>query len=190
MELHLIPGHFSAAAKKVLHRLPEGTSGRFRIAETTGCGKPEIDLAILSEPERGEARSVSGMARVMGSRALPVEVETFGGHPQGRVLLRVAIRPDDQPGVTPKDLEMGLLGLACAALSGEEHGAVLIGGGLGPVGVAVPRGTVAEQIEGLLELHGECVQVMVMTAATWKTLGHAPGFEEAPLGDLVELRRG
>ncbi|MAG56457.1 MAG: hypothetical protein CMJ83_09215 [Planctomycetes bacterium] len=188
MELHLIPGHFSEATAKLLTELARPDARRFRIVGED-AKRHAAELAGLAEASRGASSVVSTHARVMGSRPLATRIEGFGAHPEGRVLVGVHLELIEECGVTLTDLEIGLLGVTCAALAGEEQGAVIIGIGLGPVGAGLPRGAVAEQIHALVKLHEDSVGVVVATAATAEKIGQLDGFVRASLADLVEWRR-
>ncbi len=103
----------------------------------------------------------------------------------------VGVSFEDSPlggDMTVKDLEIGLLGLACAAVGGEDQGVVAIGAALGPVGVAIPRGTLAEQGRALVSLHGPSMEVLVACPDTAASLGDLAGYVREPLGDLVTYR--
>ncbi len=167
MDLHLIPGHFSEAATRLAERIGVPVAH-----VTPGLSqRTDVDVPLL------------------GGRSRPATVEAFGGEPAGRVFMSISFTDDViSDALTIKDLEIGLMGLACAAMGGEEQGAVLIGEALGPVGAGVPRGTLGEQTRALLTLHGEAAQVLVVCPGTSQSLGELDGYLREPLGDLVTYR--
>jgi len=167
MDLHLIPGHFSEAAA----RLADGIGVQVEHVKPGMSQREQVDVPLLA------------------GRSRPAIVEAFGGEPAGRVFVSISFAADViSEAMTIKDLEIGLMGLACAAMGGEEQGTVLIGEGLGPVGAGVPRGTLGEQTRALLTLHGEAAQVLVVCPGTSESLGDLGGYLKEPLGDLVTYR--
>lgn len=188
MDLHLIPGHFSDAAERMLESLATGGPQiRVRGRGETPC-EPS-DIVALGHVTAGEGKRLEVVARVMASSALDCVIEAFGAPSAGRVLLGVSLDSSDPQGATIKDLELGLLGLACAALAKEEQGVVILGGSLGPVGAGLQRGTVSEQVQTMLEMHGGAVEVIVATASTAERLGVIDDFARSELGNLIEYRR-
>lgn len=167
MEFHLIPGHFSDAATRLLAHL-------------------DVALGHVAE---GEAQRVGVRVRFHSGRVVKATLEAYGARPAGRVFVGLTFENAPPDGMTLKDVELGLLGLACAAMGGEDQGLVAIGSGLGPVGAGVPRGTLAEQTRALLELHGRSAELLVACPDTAESLGELHDFVREPLGDLVTYRR-
>ena len=188
MDLHLIPGHFSDATERLLTRLADG-GPQVRLRGRGDVDWSRDSVVALGHVGAGDGRHVDVTAHVMGSRALEGRVESFGAPSAGRVFVGLSLDSADPGAATIKDVEMGLLGLACAALASADQGVVALGGSLGPVGVGLPRGTVAEQVEALLEFHGPAVEVLVATASTAERMGEVPDFARSALGDLIEFRR-
>ena len=167
MEFHLIPGHFSDAVARLLARLD----------------------APLGELGEGESRQLDVRVRFETGRILAARLDAYGGRPSGAVYVGLAFGGSAPDGMTMKDVELGLLGLACAAMGGDDQGLVAMGSGLGPVAVGVPRGTLAEQGRALLDLHGAALEVLVACPDTATSLGDLEDFVREPLGDLVIYRR-
>ena len=188
MDLHLIPGHFSDATARLLEGIAGG-GPQLRVRSRGESASVDSEITKLSDVDAGQGRRLEVIARVMGSGALDAVIECFGAQSAGRVLVGLSLDASEPVGATVKDIEMGLLGLACMALAHEEQGVVAIGGSLGPVGAGLPRGTVTEQVVALLDLHGEAVEVIVATPSTAERLGELDDFARGALGDLVEYRR-
>lgn len=196
MQAHILAGHFSAGPRALFESFAAG-AGTLRIESLVaeGDAAPSAsleELAIwLAEVPRGVVRRARGSARVQGSKALVFSCECFGAGP-GRVLtgLDCAHPAKSEGGITFKDVELALLGVACKALAHESQGAVLIGRGLGPVGAGLPHGTIAEELLAALDLHGEAVDQIVLAPDTALHVPSLPGFQRLKLGDLVNCVRG
>jgi hypothetical protein len=195
MQAHILAGHFSAGPQALFGALQSG-SGALRITRFQADGDEGADLAELALSSwlaavpRGEVRRAHGLARVHGSKELPLRCECFGAGP-GRVFTSIECEHPlkSEGGITFKDVELALLGAACQALAHESQGAVLIGQQLGPVGAGLPRGTVAEEVLAALALHGAAVEQLVLAKDTAEHLSELTGFVRARLGNLVHCSR-
>lgn len=198
LELHFLPGLFAAGTDGLLTRIADGET-RLTIRDLMDPGTEgaphdtEEGLTWLGEPRAGESRRLEATALLPGAGRARCAMQSFGVGPGDRAMFGLGLdvkREATGPGgPTIKDWEIGLLGLACAALAGEDQGAVLLGNDLGPVGVGLARGTVSEQLEGLLQVLGESVEVMVLAPGTAASLPWDAAFEVGSLGDLEERRR-
>ncbi len=184
MDFKLIPGWFSESCERVLARLASGSPLRLGAEPDRGFDADRV----LSDLERGEGRW-QGPARVPGGPPLNATLAIWK-EAGGRPLLALCVEPPPKnAAITGKDLELALLGIACAALAKESQGAVLLGQALGPVGAGLERGTVADQVQQLLALHDENIEVIVVPEDTARALPSLLGFEPRRLGNLLELRR-
>lgn len=196
LDFHFLPGFFGEGTRRLLSRLERG-SGAMRLlsweAGPRGGAPPRESgpgavMGWLAEVPERAGRQARAEARITPGRSFPLEVESFGA-PAARVLVGLhALLPEDA-GITLKDVEIAFLGLACAALGGEVQGVILLGSGLGPVGVGLSRGTVAEQVLSAIDLHGEDLALIVATADSAASLGDLSGFVKKTLADLWEYRR-
>lgn len=185
VDLHYIPGHFGGGTSALLEQLSSG-SGHFRVSRLEDDG----DLVWLGGVGDAESRSLSGRAHIAASRPIPVTLETFGAPPSGRrILFGVSLDLPEDLGITHKDVEVGLLGIAYSILTREDQGAVLVGAGLGPVGAGLPRGTVADQVLALLSIHGKSVDLIVTPTDTATSLDQLADFARREQGGLFEYRR-
>jgi hypothetical protein len=184
LDFHLIPGWFSESCDRVLARLAAGSP--VRLADPAGG---EVQFKRRDAPGESVPTRWMGVARVAQCPPLAAAL-TVWAEPTGRALLSLSIDPPPKGSeVTAKDLELSLLGLACAALAKESQGAVILGHDLGPVGAGLERATLAEQVQQLLALHGESIEVIVIPEDTARSLPSLIGFEPRRLGNLLELRR-
>jgi hypothetical protein len=194
VEFHLIPSLFSDSGPRLLGALgaPEGAMRMIEVDSDQGRLGGDVvhsGLLALEHVAPGESLHLAGTVKMVGSRPLGARVETFGAFPPGRLLVGLAVDFVEGAGGTLVDLQLGLMGLCCAALGGDDQGFALMGVGLGPVGAGIGRGTVAEQARALLEVLEESIDVVVAAPATARALGVLEGFERRPLGDLTEWRR-
>jgi len=190
LAMHFVPGIFGTAPGRLLARLLEGSAGLevqdLRPVDSEGGSGDVSDW--LGSPPQGEARQAVAMASLGGRKGLRLRLETLGASPAGRLLVGLELEAMKEGLWTHKDLEIALMALACAALSGESQGAVLIGPHLGPVGVGLGRGGVHEQVRGLLEILGAHVGLIVASPDTAAGLDDLGGFTREPLGDLAAFR--
>lgn len=196
LELHLIPGTFSESGRRAVALLagpgavlqavnldaPEGRSGR-EAAEW------------LAAADRGERRRATGRFRLPGGRAHPMHVETMGAAPDSRLIVALGVAAGGVDGSeetqrTLRDIELALLGFAFQVLSREEDGAVFIGAGIGRAGAGLPRGPLREQVGGFLDVHGDAIEVAVLTASTDDAAGarFAGAGHRETRGNLVVYR--
>ncbi len=184
MDAHLLPGFFSEGPAAWLTRLQSG-AGALRIEGLQAGTEPEV-VQWLAQVPQGTTRRAEGKARVPGSRALALSCECFGAT-AGRVLVGLSCADPKSDGTetTFKDVEMALMGVACAALAHEAQGAVIIGDALGPVGAGLAHGTLAEQTQLALDLLGEQVTMVIAAPDTAVSLGVLAGFSAGALGNLT-----
>ena len=146
--------------------------------------------AWLAGTDREERRAASLVIGAEGGSSWDAEIEVAGTPVKERVLIGVSlILPEGRPLAAMRELELGLLGIACAALAGQDQGAVMIGADLGSVAAARESGTVSEQLRRIRDRQGDRLQVLVCTADTAASLGALDGFTYSALGDLREFRR-
>jgi len=197
--LHLVPGMFGEGTRRLVERLLAGAGGLSveRLAhsdesppcsdETPPCSLEELP-AWFEGCAPGEVRKITLDGRLGASPPLKLELEVLGSRPEGRNLLGLELKSRARPVWTIKDFEITLMGVACAALSGQSQGAALIGDQLGPVGVGAVTGTVAEQTSALLGILGRRVQVVIVAPDTAASLDQIPSYARSPMADLVEFR--
>lgn len=170
-----------------MQRLQTGL-GTLRIEQWSALEAPEGQPVVpwLSEVPAGCTRRSEGRARVHGSRMLAFQCESFAA-PSDRVLVSLSCADPKSDGTdtTFKDVELALMGVACAALAHESQGAVLIGVELGLVGAGLSRGTIAEQTQSAIELLGERVTCIIAAPDTARSLGALEGFSAGALGNLT-----
>ena len=189
IDLHLIPGLFEDGAAALLPRLANGAAVRVEgLWPLPPDEEPSVeDLLGRLLASQNPVTEASFRGRMPAGGSIRIGITVVAAHPPGRRLLglTLAARRDD----ALRDLEQAALGLACAALAHAAQGAMLLGRDLGGVGIGLPRGTVAEQVRGALEVLGDRVDVIVATADTLAALGDLAGFRRFPLANLWELRR-
>jgi hypothetical protein len=194
LDLLYLPGLFGAGAERLLGRLIAGI-GSWRVRSLRAPGAPAggaADVgAWLAATDSGECRVASLELGAAEGGSWSGKLEVAGTPIPGRQLVAISLfLPAGRPLGAMRALELGLLGIACAALAGEDQGAVLIGADLGSAAASRGPGTVSEQLRRILGDQGDRLQVVVCTADTAASLGPLEGFVDGSLGDLREFRRG
>ena len=199
LSLHLVPGMFVEGTRRLVERLLAGAGGlsveRLAPSDETPPYSDETRPRSLEDLQEwlegcalGEVRKITLDGRLGASPPLQLELEVLGARPEGRKLLGLELTARARPMWTIKDFEIALMGVACAALSGQSQGAALIGGQLGPVGVGAVTGTVAEQVSALLGILERRVQVVIAAPDTAASLDQIPSYARSAMADLSEFR--
>ena len=193
VELHLIPGLFSDVGQRAIAAVTEGAPAlsATNLLATDGDGAPVEDVQswLLGTSTRS-ARRAEGRLRVPGGRTHPLVLEVCEGHPAGRLLVALHVRFQPKEGHTHKDLELGLLGLACQVLSAEGHGAALLGSGIGPAGSGLTKGSFREQLRGLLDVHDGSIELLLTTPDSAAYVPADLAQHEEQMGSLHAFRLG
>lgn len=190
-ELHYHPGYFSEGVARLLFKMRTGST-LFRVVDAIADapGMPNDVSAVfdwLAAPSDGEARHATCVFTSDEPRArFQGDVTTFGRSAERAIA--IVSWPEDVP-VSGTDAELGFMGLGCAGLAVESHGAAVLGRDLGFDLPSSACGSVAEEVLEKVNAHRGRVLTIITTKDTADALGDVTDFSRGPLANLFEYRR-
>lgn len=190
-ELHYHPGYFSEGVKRLFLKLESGaTLFRMRDAKASTEGVAYAGEALydwLSSPNLGELRrATANFTADGGGPTFTGELITLGRSAERSIAI-VSWPESIQVGGT--DVELGFMGLGCAALAVEAQGAAILGRDLGRTVPSAECGSIADEVLEKVAQRNQGILLFLTTADTARSLGEVAGYSSAPLANLFEYRR-
>lgn len=190
-ELHYHPGYFSEGVARLLLKLRTGST-LFRVVDATADAAVGAEGVAgvfdwLSTPGDGEVRHARCTFLSDDTRArFRGDVLTVGRSAERA--FAIVSWPEDIP-ISGTDAELGFMGLGCAGLAVESHGAAVLGRDLGYGPPSADCGSVAEEVLEKVASNPGRVLTILTTKDTADALGDVTDFSRGPLANLFEYRR-